>query len=59
MFWSSDVDEEGDQLCEGIFSGKTFTVLGFDEEERVQLESFIKERGGLFRFPHTIVRTKT
>ncbi|GFO25793.1 DNA topoisomerase 2-binding protein 1 [Plakobranchus ocellatus] len=31
---------------EGIFSRKSFTVLGFDEEEMAQLNTFIIERGG-------------
>ncbi|KAK3788086.1 hypothetical protein RRG08_009018 [Elysia crispata] len=41
----NDVGEE-DVVCEGIFSGKTFAILGFDEEEMAQLETFIVERGG-------------
>lgn len=41
----NDVGEE-DNEEEGIFSGKNFVVLGFDEEETAQLEAFITDRKG-------------
>ncbi|RUS70584.1 hypothetical protein EGW08_021654 [Elysia chlorotica] len=41
----SDIGEE-ESVCDGIFFGRTFAILGFDEEEMTQLEAFITERGG-------------